>query len=584
MQVCVLGIDGSGKSLISASLAAALAAELSLVAGSAGDAFYIYGADEDHLAPSFHPRGLPLSGRFSVRFKRWAKHWVDRRKVYPFLKLAQMLCQDSAAQELTRRYDVQVMVSDGNVLLSATGRAANYRRPASDGDVAKVTETPCVEDLAALFAYMTDGKPLSVKSATRLPPMQRARRIDRWCRALGMSGVWLPDAVIFLDLPPRLALRRIAGRHQKVDRHENEADLAQAREMYLKTLEAFQSYCAQVSVLQIETEGLTPGGVLRKAVEGLRPRILAHQAESAARAHPLGTSREKLTTTGVWAKVFNGRYIFRYLLPKLFDGAWREPFFVLSSPGRIFLKEGYSAGVMRVIYDRDGYDRILGRVFHNYPLHRAVYDRMQILVRKIEAVLTERLQGERSVSVFTAPSGFAYDVLRPLESILRRKPDLAGRVEILAADLDPHGVLAEKLRRQALELGIKLRFLRGDLTSPEFRALLGREKKFDMALFVGLSSWLPKAHTVRHLAWLRAHLCEDGLLITDCFTAAPYALSGHFAGYKAQYYTPDVYCALLDYCGFDGIHAGVESGRDRINHVLLVKPRSIEGSPGPKVK
>jgi hypothetical protein len=159
-----------------------------------------------------------------------------------------------------------------------------------------------------------------------------------------------------------------------------------------------------------------------------------------------------------------------------------------------------------------------------------------------------------------------------------RNPNVARRVEILAADLDPHGVLADELARRALRLGVQFRFLRGDLTSPEFRASLGAEKKFDIALFVGLSSWLPKAHTLRHLAWLRAHLGEDGLLVTDCFTAAPYALSGRFAGYKAQYYSPDVYRALLDYCGFDGIHAEVESGRDRINHVVVVKPGAIEGS------
>jgi chitinase len=30
---------------------------------------------------------------------------------------------------------------------------------------------------------------------------------------------------------------------------------------------------------------------------------------------------------------------------------------------------------------------------------------------------------------------------------------------------------------------------------------------------------------------------------------------------------------LVDYCGFDGLDADVESGRDRINHVLITSPR-----------
>jgi hypothetical protein len=34
-----------------------------------------------------------------------------------------------------------------------------------------------------------------------------------------------------------------------------------------------------------------------------------------------------------------------------------------------------------------------------------------------------------------------------------------------------------------------------------------------------------------------------------------------------------VYRALVDYCGFDGLGAAVESGRDGINHVLIASPR-----------
>jgi hypothetical protein len=46
-------------------------------------------------------------------------------------------------------------------------------------------------------------------------------------------------------------------------------------------------------------------------------------------------------------------------------------------------------------------------------------------------------------------------------------------------------------------------------------------------------------------------------------------------GYRANYYEPEVYRALVDYCGFDGLGADVESGRDRINHVLIASPRVL---------
>jgi hypothetical protein len=107
------------------------------------------------------------------------------------------------------------------------------------------------------------------------------------------------------------------------------------------------------------------------------------------------------------------------------------------------------------------------------------------------------------------------------------------------------------------------------------RSRLAASAPFDLALFVGLSSWLPKPQTLLHLTWLRQLLRSDGRLITDCFTPEAYALSGRYIGYKANYYTPEVYKAMLDYCGFAGLQADVESGRDRINHVLVAYPRRL---------
>jgi hypothetical protein len=78
---------------------------------------------------------------------------------------------------------------------------------------------------------------------------------------------------------------------------------------------------------------------------------------------------------------------------------------------------------------------------------------------------------------------------------------------------------------------------------------------------------------LEHLRWLRANLREDGLLVTDCFTPAAYATGGAAMGYKANYYPPGVMKALLDYCGFDGMTASVDSGRDRINHVVVAANR-----------
>jgi hypothetical protein len=188
-------------------------------------------------------------------------------------------------------------------------------------------------------------------------------------------------------------------------------------------------------------------------------------------------------------------------------------------------------------------------------------------VKKIEPELDARLAAGDEIHIYTAPSGFAYDLFRPLEAIARRDPEAMKRVHITAADLDPHGVLGEELTARAKRLGIGFTFFRGDITDPTLLERIQEAGPFDIALFVGLSSWLPKPQTLRHLAWLSQNLNETGVLITDCFTPDAYALSGRYIGYKANYYTPDVYKAMLNYCGFDT--SDIESGRDEINHVLL---------------
>lgn len=569
LQVCILGIDGSGKSTVVAALPSILAAETGVVVGSAGDSFRIVAPDEDHLASKFYPDGLPLAARLSLRFKRWAKALVDHPKLYVVFKLAQMLSQDSAAKALARRHHARVFVTDGNALLSTTGRASNYLRAASANNN---TNPPDAEDLQAVFSYILDDKPLPAKSAERLPSLRKGKLIYKLNNLLRLRATWLSDVVIFLDLDPELALTRIKSRGKKIDRHENLADLTQAREMYLKTLRAFQAYREAEAAHVICVDDLSLGETLRAVSDALKPHLISARVADRTAVAPLGTS--ELADETIRRKTVNHRYFLRYLLPKWFSGAWREPTFFFSQLGRLFLREGYSAGVMRVIYDRDEKDYgLLDRIFLEYSLHRAVYDRLQILVRKIQPEIEARLASGEELRIFTAPSGFAYDLFRPLEQIARHDPEAMKRVHITAADLDPHGVLQDELSARAARLGIRFTFHRGDITDSSMIGRLEESAPFDLALFVGLSSWLPKPQTLVHLSWLRRNLKHDGLLVTDCFTPDAYALSGRYIGYKANYYTPEVYKAMLDYCGFDGLNAGVESGRDHVNHVVVVKPR-----------
>lgn len=556
LQVAVVGIDGSGKSTLAAALAVVLAAEHGLVAGSAvGEEFWIRAPELDLAAPGFHPQGYAIAARLNHLFRDLTRLLVDNRALYPTAKVFQMLLQDNAAVKLSSKYHVDVMVSDGNMILSGAGRALNYRGPADD--------PPTVDDVHSGIQHLLKGAPLPAATARRLPNLTAAYAVAIALRIAHVRGIWVPDQAIWLDLAPGVALARVKARGTKVDRHENPADLASARDGYARVLEVVRRERGPDSTHAIEVASMRPGTVLSAAVETVQPFLPA--AGSDGSRH--GVLHAAAGRTSLWRRVLTFRYLWRYLVRRFFEGAWREPLFAFSEPGRLFLRDGYSAGVMRAIYDQPAHPDLMARAFYGYPLHRAVRDRLAILQRLVEAELRRQLEdGAAGVRVFTAPSGFAYDLLQP---IARLDPAEAKRIEVVAADLDPSGELGPELTAAAARAGCGFTFLRGDLTDPGFRVEAASLGPFDLALFIGLSSWLPKRPFLEHLKWLPSVLRPDGVLVTDSFTPAAYAIGGAAMGYRASYYPPAVMRTLLDYCGFDGPGVKVESGSDGINHVLV---------------
>ncbi len=576
LHICILGIDGSGKSTVCRVLPRLLAAEHNCRAGSCGDGFTVVAPDEDITVPGFEPQSPLAAVRLARFFKRKAKRHVDNRKWYAVLKLAHLILQDSAAFKLSRRHHVDVMISDGDLMLSAAGRAANYRRPASD-DRQDALPEPQPHDLATAYAYILEGRPLPPESRRVLPSLRLGRWVYRWCRIHTIKAGLLPDVVVLLDISPATALQRIARRGGRTDRHENLSDLEQAGHMYLRTLDAFREFRPDAQIIVVPCDHFTAGQTLQAVMDATRPIITARGVGSGTAGRPLGTTTERLVGSSFIRKIFNFRYLFGYLARYWFRSAWREPLFVCSPPGRRFLREGYSADVMKDIYELTNVGAgFFQRAFLNYPLHRAVYDRLQILVEHLSDHLRHRLAQHTGITVFSAPSGYAYDVLG---AVSRVSPDQrAGRaLRFVASDLDPHDRIQSEVRRRARELGVELEFLRADLTEASTRRKYEEYAPFDAALFVGLSSWLPKPHTIEHLRWLSSVLKPDGLLLTDCFTPAPYALSGKYVGYKAHYYEPDVFAAILDVCGFDAATTRIHSGRDSTNHVLIASPKPGAG-------
>lgn len=563
LQVAVVGIDGSGKSAIASALPVLLSAKLGVTAGFSGDDFAVAAPDEDLLAPGFYPEGLPMSARQARRLELRTRALVDDSRRYAAYKMAHRLLQDAATRVLSRRYGADVFVSVGNAVLSA----ADCLRPAIGGDASTATP-PDASDLHAMFRFILDDEPLPTESVERLRSLERMRTSERLLKWLRLDGAWLPDKVLFLDLRPEEAIRRIEARGGEGDGNATLDDFSERRETYVETLEAFAAYRSMDAVLELPTTGLSTGEILETALAWLEDDLAA--VKDAA----LGTAGSGRGTRGLFSRLFNYRYLVKYLLGKLGEGSWREPLFALSAPGRSFLAEGYSAETTKAIYDYD--PKTIGfpeRVFYEYPLHRAVVDRHSILSRVLETLLEERLRDGKRVTILSAPSGFAYDLFRPLEAIAAREPEVMARARVIAADHDPHERLKAELRGRAKRLGVDFRFVRGDLGALEIHRELEAEGPFDLALFVGVSSSLPKGTTLAHLEWLSKMLVDDGVLVTDLFEPTAHALSTKYAGHKASYYGPDVFRCLADFAGFDGLSATMETGRDGINHVLTFRVR-----------
>ena len=174
--------------------------------------------------------------------------------------------------------------------------------------------------------------------------------------------------------------------------------------------------------------------------------------------------------------------------------------------------------------------------------------------------------------ILTAPSGYAFDLMPPLARIARADPGLATQVRLLASDLDPSGQFEAEIAQKTRAAGAAFEFVRGDLTTREWMERIAQDAPYDLVLFVGLSSWLPKPHLVNHFRFIRERLlAKDGALISDCFTPDGYSLSGKYAGYKANYYTPRDYSNILAYCGFDPQKISWQSGAEGINHVCVAR-------------
>lgn len=562
LRVGIVGIGGSEKQLLTGALADVVAAELQLrVAVVEGADVWYKTQEEDVLLPGFAPDGVFMSMRLSLLCQRGAIALVRWPRLSTLLTLAQWFAQERIIQRIRATYQPDVIFSDGSLVISLIRQTlSRLGSQTTPGDYVVAGE--------ALLAYMMHGRALPAYVACSIPNL--IRHLCNLNRRLRLGLLKLPDALIFLEstIEPASGSRPIP--HKSVQTQ----DVMQLQ-MFVNL---FRKWQGERNVVCIDNTGHSKGYMLARTIDSIRTLVHHDQPTSSRVQERLGVTNQDLSQGSTVAKkVFTYRYLIRYTLLNLHRGSLHELTFPLSPFGRFFLREGYSATVMKAIYTQDkSRQAFLNQVFFRYPLHQAIFHRQHLLGNELERELEQRASSKQ-IRILFAPSGYAVDLLQALKRLTRASQEKLTSIHIVTSDIDPDGKVETELRQTIPAVGCDLTFLRGDITSSEIQSQFERFGPYDVVIFVGISSWMSKSDLVGYLTFVRTRLLLPGeqssVFFTDCFTPHAFALSGKYFGYRASYYYPGEFSDLLTYCGFSSTPTALiwSSDPTGINHLCIAR-------------
>jgi 1-acyl-sn-glycerol-3-phosphate acyltransferase len=205
--IAVLGIDGSGKSTLSRELARTLTEH---TVGWIGDTLELYD----------HGSRKALQPLLTEKVRRWIGAQAKQAKSlarYKIPKLTELLLRDRIRGETVRWYRPHVVVMDGSPLLNMTAWAVLYREEAFNA-----------EFCAKAIGLLSGRAPATDRTDPLLRRFPELRHLQR----LHLDRLHLPDAVIFLDVAPEIALQRIAVRGEARQVHETPEKLDRLRAAY----------------------------------------------------------------------------------------------------------------------------------------------------------------------------------------------------------------------------------------------------------------------------------------------------------------------------------------------------------------
>lgn len=208
--LAVLGIDGSGKSTVSRSLAQRLSGRRTVCLISDRLEFYEHG----ELKP-LQPLVLEEARGMLSRHAKHAKSLAS----YKIPKLAELLLRDRLLSEAARWYAPQLLVLDGSPILNMAAWVALYGREDLDDQI--------LADAIAVLAGKGSGLSRNAPVFKQIPELALLNR-------LGLTHMQIPRLLVLLDLPASLACARISSRGELRQPHETEEKLACLRKAYLR--------------------------------------------------------------------------------------------------------------------------------------------------------------------------------------------------------------------------------------------------------------------------------------------------------------------------------------------------------------
>jgi len=214
--IAILGIDGSGKSTLSKNLSKVLS-DISRV-GLVSDKLNFYENNElKHMQPFITENIRNIVGKYAKNAKSL--------KLYKIPKLTELILRDILLVEIKKWYNPDLIVLDGSPLLNLSAWAILYKEKFFNENIL----LKAIKILSSRDEGISKDDPI-YKDFPELSALKK----------LGLTHLNLPDLVIFLDVEPDIADKRIAQRGQKRQVHETEEKLGKLRLAYIKTCKVIE--------------------------------------------------------------------------------------------------------------------------------------------------------------------------------------------------------------------------------------------------------------------------------------------------------------------------------------------------------